>query len=250
MGVRVEKRFWFYLMAELVLVRSICCFHWAAPGKTFSHQLVQLGLGDTMPFIRVIWHQPPPYLCWVWQIQFLLFCILLHYFRWLNACNSWSNLGVFCVFNIMIIGWNNLTCTKLVSTIKMVKTKLFGRPTSKISHKTSLAEENQFVERFRTPDPGPESRNGHKQSGGHKHSDEKMDKRRQVDKAKKLSEKTNSLKRRKKHETAKTMAQKIPRDFVKDAVFNSNVNKNAPAKGEYSTNRYFYLSFTNKVKSF
>ena len=73
----------------------------------------------------------------------------------------------------------------------MGKTKLFGRPTSKISHKTSLAEENQFVERFRTPDPGPESRNGHKQSGGHKYLEEKIDKRRQVDKAKKLSEKTS-----------------------------------------------------------
>ena len=37
-------------MAGLVLVRSICCFHCAVPGKTFSHQLVQLGLGDTIPF--------------------------------------------------------------------------------------------------------------------------------------------------------------------------------------------------------
>ena len=54
-----------------------------------------------------------------------------------------------------------------------------------------------------------------------------------------MSEKTNSLKRRKKHETAKTMAQKIPRDFVKDAVSNSNVSKNASAKGGYSTDRYF-----------
>ena len=117
----------------------------------------------------------------------------------------------------------------------MGKTKLFGRPTSKISHKTSLAEENQFVERFRTPDPGPESRNGHKQSGGHKYLEEKIDKRRQVDKAKKLSEKTNSLKRRKKHETAKTMAQKIPRDYVKDAVSKSNVSKSASIKGENRT---------------
>ena len=119
----------------------------------------------------------------------------------------------------------------------MGKTKLFGRPTSKISHKTSLAEENQFVERFQTPDPGPESRNGHKQSGGHKYLEEKIDKRRQVDKAKKLSEKTNSLKRRKKHETAKTMAQKIPRDYVKDVVSKSNVSKSASIKGENRTDR-------------
>lgn len=115
----------------------------------------------------------------------------------------------------------------------MGKTKLFGRPTSKISHKTSLAEDNQFVERFRTPDPGPESRKGHKQSGGHKYLEEKIDKLKQVDKAKKLSEKTNSLKRRKKHETAKTMAQKIPRD----AVSKSNVSKSASIKGENRRDR-------------
>ena len=117
----------------------------------------------------------------------------------------------------------------------MGKTKLFGRPTSKNSHKTSLAEENQFVERFRTPDPKQESRHGQKQSsGGHKYKEEKFDRRRQVDKAKKLSEKTNSLKRRKKHETAKTMAQKIPRDFVKEAVSNANISKNASFKGVYN----------------
>ena len=114
----------------------------------------------------------------------------------------------------------------------MGKTKLFGRPTSKVSHKTSLAEESEFVERFKTPDPAPGSRHAQKQTSGRKYSEEKIDRRRQVDKAKKLSEKTNSLKRRKKHETAKTMAQKIPRDFVKDAVSNVNVNKNASSKGE------------------
>lgn len=124
----------------------------------------------------------------------------------------------------------------------MGKTKLFGRPTSKSSHKTNLAEESEFVERFRTPDPKQESRYVQKQSsGGHKYSEEKFDRRRQVDKAKKLSEKTNSLKRRKKHETAKTMAQKIPRDFVKDAVSNGNVTKNASFKG---LNKYNDLRFS------
>ena len=124
----------------------------------------------------------------------------------------------------------------------MGKTKLFGRPTSKSSHKTNLAEESEFVERFRTPDPKQESRHGQRQSSvGYKYSEEKFDRRRQVDKAKKLSEKTNSLKRRKKHETAKTMAQKIPRDFVKDAVSNGNVTKNASFKG---LNKYNNLRFS------
>ena len=116
---------------------------------------------------------------------------------------------------------------------------MFGRPTSKISHKSNIAEENQFIERFQPADPEPESRHGQRhgqrrggsQSGGQTYSEEKLGRRRQVDKAKQLAEKTNSLKRRKKHEAAKTMAQKLPRDFVKDSVSNGNVSKNASFKG-------------------
>ena len=113
----------------------------------------------------------------------------------------------------------------------MGKTKLFGRPTSKISHRSDGAEEpSQFVERFRTPVPASEGRSrastklssGHQPAAATRYAEEKLGRRKQIDKAKQLAEKTNSLKRRKKHETVRTMAQNLPRDYVKDSASNGN----------------------------
>ena len=108
----------------------------------------------------------------------------------------------------------------------MGKTKLFGRPASKTSSRGVIreGEESEFVERFKTP--SPESRltkQPSKSKSSIRSYEEKLARRKHVDnKAKQLADNKNSLKRRKKHEAARTMAQKIPRDIAKESEINGN----------------------------
>ena len=108
----------------------------------------------------------------------------------------------------------------------MGKTKLFGvRPASKTNRGVIReGEESEFVERFKSP--SPESKlskvggNSRSESRGY---DEKYARRKQAEtRAKQLADNKNSLKRRKKQETARSMAQKIPRDVLKDSHDNGN----------------------------
>ena len=115
----------------------------------------------------------------------------------------------------------------------MGKTKLFGRPTSKISsHRNGHQDEKQNMDRLKTPSPNSKSSkqssyynsaNAGSSSAAqqqHRYSEEKLGRRKHVEKAKQLAENKNSLRRRKKHEAARTMAQNLPRDFVKETTSN------------------------------
>ena len=115
----------------------------------------------------------------------------------------------------------------------MGKTKLFGRPSSKpSSHRNGVQEEKPYVDRLKTPSPNSKSSkpsSSYNNSGGsssqqqqHRYSEEKLGRRKHVDKAKQLAENKNSLRRRKKHEAARTMAQNLPRDFVKETTSNAS----------------------------
>ena len=117
----------------------------------------------------------------------------------------------------------------------MGKTKLFGRPTSKPSRNGGVQEEKHHMDRMKTPSPNsksskPSSSYNNSASAGsssnnqqlHRYSEEKLGRRKHVDKAKQLAENKNSLRRRKKHEAARTMAQNLPRDFVKETTSNAS----------------------------
>ena len=96
----------------------------------------------------------------------------------------------------------------------MGKTKLFSRPNSKSSQRLGGADEySELPMHQKSYDTRHEissrPRNNHDSS---RYSEEKLKRRKQIDKAKQLADNKNSLKRRKKHETVKTMAQNIPRE--------------------------------------
>ena len=102
----------------------------------------------------------------------------------------------------------------------MGKTKLFGvRPASKNNRGVIReGEESEFVERFKSP--SPESKLS--KVGGNSRS-EKYARRKQAEtRSKQLADHKNSLKRRKKQETVRSMAQNIPRDALKDSHDNGN----------------------------
>ena len=112
----------------------------------------------------------------------------------------------------------------------MGKTKLFGRPASKTSSRGVIkeGEESEFVERFKTPSPESRLTKQPSQSKSSSRSyEEKFARRKHVEnKAKQLADHKNSLKRRKKHEAARTMVQKIPRDMAKESEINGNTQGN------------------------
>ena len=95
---------------------------------------------------------------------------------------------------------------------KMGKTSIFARQSS--SRKSSNDPPAQ-KEKYRGE--SSEKRKIRESKTSALPSDDRLSRRKQSERpSKQLSENKNSLKRRKKHETVKTMAQSIPKDYVKD----------------------------------
>ena len=94
----------------------------------------------------------------------------------------------------------------------MGKTSIFRRQSS--SRKGSS---DQSVQREKQRRESSDGRKVRESKTSSVHSDDRLSRRKQSERpSKQLSENKNSLKRRKKHETVKTMAQSIPKDYVKD----------------------------------
>ena len=92
----------------------------------------------------------------------------------------------------------------------MGKTNIFGRQTS--SRKSSNEQKDA---REKSGRESSEKRKIRESKTSGLHSDDKLSGRKLSERltpAKQLSENKNSLKRRKKHETVKTMAQSLPKD--------------------------------------
>ena len=112
----------------------------------------------------------------------------------------------------------------------MGKTSIFGRQSSRKS------SNDQPVQREKHRRESSETRKVRESKPSSVHSDDRLSRRKQSERpSKQLSENKNSLKRRKKHETVKTMAQSIPKDYVKDTADRDQKENVKPSEGMLSS---------------
>lgn len=108
----------------------------------------------------------------------------------------------------------------------MGKTSIFTRQPS--SRKSS---NDQPVQKEKNRSESLEKRKIRESKNSAVPSDDRLSRRKQSERpSKQLAENKNSLKRRKKHETVKTMAQNIPKDYVKDTQDNFQKENVKPSK--------------------